>query len=103
MPDTVRLTYRPRTFELVVNVSGELEGEINDWPPKIQDAIYAALEHLGKKHECMVALISSRCDHDIETGWYIHCWASEVVGGIDYASMSKEAIDLMLMKKGTVQ
>ena len=38
-----------RTFDLIVPVSGYLEGTLDDWPAVIQDGVYAALER--KAHE----------------------------------------------------
>lgn len=74
-----------RTFELVVNVSGRLEGELSDWPSHIQDRIMLALEQKSADVQRPLKIVSSGCgylDSD-EPGkpgtWYIKCIASEIV------------------------
>lgn len=69
-----------RTFDMVQNISGPVEGEINDWPAQMQDTIWFALEQIKKKHQLpsMPLIVMSRCDHDIDQGWYVHVIAQHV-------------------------
>ena len=76
-----------RTFELIVPITGPLEGEFSDWPSKIQDGIEAALERKAQEVELPLKMVHARCDidHDAEVEgrphqkFYIHVVASEVV------------------------
>lgn len=76
-----------RTFEIVQYISGPLEGELADWPAKIQDAVYAALELKAAEVELPLAIVASRCDidHDAEAEgrpnqkFFVHIVASEIV------------------------
>lgn len=74
-----------KTFELILEVTGFLEGCIDDWPAKLQDAIYKALEAKSHAVELPLCLIHSRCEVDpgTEPGekdkFYVHCLASEIV------------------------
>lgn len=73
-----------RTFEIVQYISGPLEGELNDWPANIQDAVYAALERKAKEVELPLAIVASRCDidHDAtdpQRKFFLHIVASEIV------------------------
>ena len=73
-----------RTFELKVPVTGFLEGNINDWPPKIQDAVHEALERMARKVQLPLTITFSKCDtlHDIDgkvDGWQLIVYASEIV------------------------
>lgn len=68
-----------RTFDMVQNISGPVEGEINDWPAHMQDTIYFALEQIKKKHNLPgLLIVHSVCDHDIDHGWYVHVIAQHV-------------------------
>lgn len=69
-----------RTFDMVQNISGPVEGEINDWPSHMQDTIYFALEQIKKKHQLpsMPLIVMSRCDWDLDQGWYVHVIAQHV-------------------------
>lgn len=73
-----------RTFELVQNVTGFMEGDISNWPNNIQDAIYAALERLAQKVQLPLAIVLSYCDIDYgdtkeQDKPYVHVVASEIV------------------------
>lgn len=73
-----------RTFEIVQNVSGQLEGELRDWPPNIQDKVWEALDRLSKKERIPVAVVGSECGFDINDNgiggtWYVRVLASEIV------------------------
>lgn len=75
-----------KTFEIIVYIKGWLEGTLDDWPPKIQDTIYEALERKSKEVELPLVIIHSRCDVDqgeavdgSQDRPYIHIIASEVV------------------------
>lgn len=74
-----------RTFEMTVSVTVPLEGRIEDWPAKIQDGIYKALEAKSHEAQLPLAIVFSRCaeDHDVAKDvpgrYYLHVIASEVV------------------------
>ena len=73
-----------RTFEIVQYVSGFLEGELNDWPANIQDAVYAALERKAREVELPLKVVHSYCNEDIDSTdaqkrFYLHIIASEIV------------------------
>ena len=74
-----------RTFDLIVPVSGYLEGELDDWPAVIQDGVYMALERKAHEVELPLVIIASRGGvdedkQDHEPGrFYVHIVASEVV------------------------
>jgi hypothetical protein len=38
-----------KIFELHADVTGYMEGQLQDWPPNIQDVIFAAMERVIKK------------------------------------------------------
>ena len=86
-----------RTFDLIVPVSGYLEGELDDWPAVIQDGVYAALERKAHEVELPLVIIASRGGmdedkQDHEPGrFYVHIVASEVV-----------MADVRTLKPGTV-
>lgn len=63
-----------RLFELKVNVSGYLPGELQDWPAYIQDRIYAAMEAAMKKYKVSnFEVMQSRCGRDVaEEPYYVH-------------------------------
>ena len=74
-----------RTFDLIVPVSGYLEGELDDWPAVIQDGVYMALERKAHEVELPLVIIASRGGvdedkQDHEPGrFYVRIVASEVV------------------------
>lgn len=75
-----------KTYDMVQYVTGVLEGELNDWPANIQDAVYAALEKKAQEVEHPLAIVHSRCDVDhgaakdgSEDRLYVHIIASEIV------------------------
>lgn len=74
-----------KTFELVVNVTHPLEGRLDDWPARIQDPIFAALERIAHQEQLPLAIVFSRCAEDIDVPegapgrYFIHVIASEVV------------------------
>ena len=74
-----------RQFEIVVHVSGWLEGSLSDWPANIQDGVYKALEDKSKEVELPLAIVFSKCDHDPDLPndhpqkFWLHIVASEVV------------------------
>lgn len=53
------------TWKMVQNISGHLDGEIEDWPSHIQDAIHAAVEKqcVPKAGE-NVKIVAARCYND---------------------------------------
>lgn len=82
-----------RTFDLAANVSGWLDGSIDDWPANIQDVLYAALERKAKKVELPICIVYSKCeeDPDVPLGspghFYVHVIASEIVVADERALM----------------
>lgn len=70
---------QPRIFEMVQNISGPLDGEFNDWPSHIQDAIHKAMEEKTKEAKCPTQLVFSKCDYDIDDGWFVHVVYSEII------------------------
>ena len=57
-----------RTFDLIVPVSGYLEGTLDDWPAVIQDGVYAALGRKTHEVELPLVIIASRGGVDGELG-----------------------------------
>lgn len=73
-----------RTFECVVNVSGRLEGEFDDWPSHIQDPIFAAMERMSQEVGLPLAMVGSVCDYDsIGEKWFVRVILSEVVAKLE--------------------
>lgn len=74
-----------RTFDVIVHVTGWLEGTLNDWPAEIQDGVYAALERASKQVELPLAIVFSKCDQEplLPVGhpekFFLHIVASEIV------------------------
>lgn len=66
-PNEVVVTrIRSRVFELRVDVTGYLPGELQDWPAHIQDAIYAAMERVIKITKVKkLHVLQSRCGRDV--------------------------------------
>lgn len=63
---TVELPAR-RVFELRVDCTAYLPGELTDWPPNIQDGIYAAMERLCKTAALKkIYILQSRCGRDVK-------------------------------------
>lgn len=60
-----------RTWRMVQNVSGPLEGTLNDWPANIQDVIGHAIDKLKEKHKLPLLVTQSECGHDVDTGYYV--------------------------------
>ena len=98
-----------RIFECVVNVTGYLEGELDDWPANIQDKIYLALERKADEAKIPITVIFSYCGHDVDEGHYIYVLASEVVAGVPHVHNAigivrdKQVIDdnrLTILDKG---
>jgi hypothetical protein len=74
---------RRRQFTASVRIDGPLEGGLADWPPKIQDGIYKALEKVERDKNVKLDILHAlaRCD-DPQEGWYIHVVAVERRGVI---------------------
>jgi len=77
-----------RTFQVVQYVTGPLEGNIDDWPPVIQDKVYAALEAKAQEVQLPLVIIASYCDKDHDSTdetkvWFLRIVASEVVAADD--------------------
>jgi len=79
----LKLNRSLRIFELVQNVSGMLEGEFDDWPANIQDAILEAAERASEASGIKMAMTFSKCDHDVDQGWYVHVVYSEIIAVVD--------------------
>jgi hypothetical protein len=72
-------TNKIRTFEMIVNVSGPLAGELSDWPAKIQDGIYEAMERKAEEVKLPLAVVRSGCEHDVDEGYYLRVILSEII------------------------
>ncbi len=100
-----------RTFELVCNVSGYVEGELKDWPAQMQDAVYAALELKAAELELPLAIVHSYCDIDhgetaAQDQFFVCIIASEIVARDERftsAQAMKRAFAELLQNKGTLQ
>lgn len=68
-----------RTYEITANVTGRLEGSLEDWPAQMQDTVYLALERKAEEVGRPLAIIASVCDWDEDHGWYVRIVASEIV------------------------
>lgn len=68
-----------QTFECIVNVSGHLDGGLDDWPSNIQDGVYKALEDTAAREKLPLAVVYSACEYDIDDGHYLRIVLSEVV------------------------
>lgn len=75
-----------REFEILVYVTGWLEGTLSDWPANVQDVVAEALERKSKEVELPLAIVYSKCDHDPDIEdiahprkFWLHIVASEVV------------------------
>lgn len=76
-----------RTYEVVQYVSGPLLGSMDDWPARIQDKLFAALEVKSRQEEKPLMVVHSYCEKDIDSTdpkrqWYVHVIASEIVAAI---------------------
>ncbi len=78
-----------RTFELVANVTGYLEGKLEDWPAMIQDKIYEAVERKADKVQLPLCVVYSCCDYDEDEGYFLHIILSEVILG-DERTVNKD-------------
>jgi hypothetical protein len=83
---TVRFKNEGVELELIVNISGFLEGTIEDWPSHIKEPILEELQkEVGRRRALGLIpsdinsanIIMSRCDKD-EDGWFIHVVATAV-------------------------
>lgn len=73
-----------RTFEIVQYVTGWVDGDINDWPANIQDAVHKALERKAKEVELPLTIVASYCDVDYgetkeQDKFYLRVIASEII------------------------
>lgn len=57
--------------DLVVNVTGKLEGGFMDWPANIQDKILEAMERHGVSKGRKYEMVRAICDYDVDTKWYV--------------------------------
>lgn len=57
--------------DLVVSVTGKLEGGFLDWPSNVQDGILAAMERHSVARNRKYEMVRALCDYDVDTGWYI--------------------------------
>lgn len=74
MDDTIVIkNHQYRVAEVVADVSGPLQGKLNDWPANIQDGIYAALERKNARSRgegAVFEIRDSMCDHD-DGQWFV--------------------------------
>ena len=74
-----------RVFDLIVYLTGFLDGEFDDWPAKIQDGVLQALQAKADEVELPLVIVNIRCDVDHDKPaddphkFLIHAVASEVV------------------------
>lgn len=73
-----------KTYQMVVNVTGFLEGELSDWPANIQDKILEALEAKAQEVEHPLTVVYSACgkdwgSDDSNPKFFLHVIASEIV------------------------
>lgn len=74
-----------KTYQLVQYVTGFMEGDINDWPPVIQDKINEALEKKAKEVQHPLVIVFSQCgvehkyDEEGQDRFYVQVIASEIV------------------------
>lgn len=74
-----------RQFTLMAQVSGPLQGDINDWPPRIQDGVYKALEEKAKQVERPLTILATWCDTDFDGYYFVYAVASEIIAVVDGA------------------
>lgn len=90
-----------RTFEIVQEVTGILEGGFEDWPAQIQDQVMAALERKAKEVGLMLVLVGAACgmdygDTEKQDKPYVRIIASEVL--VKDTGYDKRVIDAALNK-----
>lgn len=71
-----KIKTRMRICDLVVNVSAQMEGGIEDWPANIQDGVYKALADRCHKSRADFKIVMSYSGNDVDTGPYIHVTAA---------------------------
>lgn len=83
-----------RIFEMIQYVTSPLEGELDDWPANIQDAIYAALERKAKDVQLPIKIVLAYCDVDydldpakVPSVYFVRVVASEIVAKLDKGRM----------------
>lgn len=83
-----------RTFEMIQYVTAPLEGELDDWPANIQDAIFAALERKAKSVQLPLKIVLAYCDMDydldaskVPSVYFVRVVASEIVAKLDKKRM----------------
>lgn len=94
-----------RTFEIVQNVTGFLEGSINDWPAQMQDQIFEALDRLAERVQLPVCIVAAYCDVDYgeaqdrsQDRIFVRVIASEIVASYEPKNKSQELYEMF--KKG---
>lgn len=74
---------KPRVFQAIVPMTGYAHGELEDWPPKMQDAVYEAMqvviERLGGR---AIELVQCICIQD-ELGYHAKITVMEKLGSQD--------------------
>lgn len=88
-----------KIFDMIQYTTGFLEGELQDWPPNIQDPILEALERMADEVELPLTIIHSRFDVEpadeegMPDRFYIHVIASEIVAADErYMAREKESL-----------
>jgi hypothetical protein len=67
-----------RTWDMVTEVSGPLEGELADWPSHIKEHVMAGVYVLEKKVGLPVKVTRSYCERDVDGSFYVHVIAQYV-------------------------
>ena len=97
-----------KTFVMKAAVTGHLEGSLKDWPPRIQDLIYAKLEDMALRVELPLVVVYSACetayDDDGEPdGHFVHVIASEVVVKLVDNREDAKILDALKHTMGSMQ
>lgn len=93
-----------KTFEIVQDVTGFLEGTLDDWPAQMQDQVYKALERRAHKEQVPLKIVQSYCDCDYgeaadrsEDRYFVRIIASEiVVADSRYLNLPKDQIQQII-------
>lgn len=68
-----------RVFTAIVNTTGPAPNDFRDWPAKMQDAVYAAMEAKSQQLQIPLALTDVEVDSTPEDGWFVRIHLSEIV------------------------
>lgn len=90
-----------RTFDLYAEIDNPVPGSIDNWPPKIQDAVYQGLEKLSKTYAAPMAIVASWCEKNYyprddtkDFVWCIRAIVSEVIAARKGTTDTKDGVIL---------